>query len=544
MSNFCPVCKNTIKDDTVKCNVCNFTDLHREFISKEDAQGWFDTVVLPYRKQWEELEKSKRKSNLFDKELKRGNTVRFGKWYFDDSTTMKPIEWFVIALNKSMVLLLSKYCIDYLPYNNNHGSTTWEYCSLRNWLNNDFLNKAFSHDEQKSLLQTNVVNNKKNPRYSSFGGNDTIDRIFLLSENEIWNFKYDDKILLSLPTPYAKVKGGHSFCNEGTIAWYLRTPGIDNASVAYVEGSRISYYDPINYFGDSTYGLDDYRRYHGVRPAIWVKLYSDEFNATSISKKYNFNMFDYDKEGYDINGYDKNNKNSSGYYIEGFDEKGFNIEGYNKNGFDINGYRKDGFNIDGYDKNGKKRKIIYKIKSFIHRENEAEYVSSLVDGKNWGYGKKEYENGIYKGEWLENIPNGYGDYFKDGIKYEGFFINGKLSGHGKIVYDNGGKYIGAIKGNLYNGYGKYIGKNGFVYTGYWKDGVENGIGIATYGNGDKFVGEFVDGKKQGVGIYIWKDGETYEGAWENGKRNGYGTQIYINGKKKSGYWNDDVFIGK
>ena len=52
MSSFCPVCKNTINDDTVKCSVCNFTDLHREFISKEDAQEWLDTIVLPYREKW------------------------------------------------------------------------------------------------------------------------------------------------------------------------------------------------------------------------------------------------------------------------------------------------------------------------------------------------------------------------------------------------------------------------------------------------------------------------------------------------------------
>lgn len=49
MSNFCPVCKSAINDNTVKCSVCNFTDLHREFITKEDAQEWFDSVVLPYR---------------------------------------------------------------------------------------------------------------------------------------------------------------------------------------------------------------------------------------------------------------------------------------------------------------------------------------------------------------------------------------------------------------------------------------------------------------------------------------------------------------
>ena len=60
MSSFCPVCKNSITQKAKKCKVCDFSDLHKEFITKEDAQDWFDTVVLPYRNKWEKqrLEKN------------------------------------------------------------------------------------------------------------------------------------------------------------------------------------------------------------------------------------------------------------------------------------------------------------------------------------------------------------------------------------------------------------------------------------------------------------------------------------------------------
>lgn len=74
MSSFCPVCKNKINDDALKCSICNFADLHREFITKEDAQEWFDNVVLPYRKQWE----VSKKEVINHSESQRHETVMAG----------------------------------------------------------------------------------------------------------------------------------------------------------------------------------------------------------------------------------------------------------------------------------------------------------------------------------------------------------------------------------------------------------------------------------------------------------------------------------
>lgn len=57
MSEKCPVCRNDIKTTDNACSICGFTDLHREFITKEDGELWIKNVVEPYKKQYEASKK-------------------------------------------------------------------------------------------------------------------------------------------------------------------------------------------------------------------------------------------------------------------------------------------------------------------------------------------------------------------------------------------------------------------------------------------------------------------------------------------------------
>jgi len=62
MSQICAVCKEG-KSPT-KCEICGFSDnsvISREFVNVEDANYWLETVVRPYRIQWEA---SKRETEL------------------------------------------------------------------------------------------------------------------------------------------------------------------------------------------------------------------------------------------------------------------------------------------------------------------------------------------------------------------------------------------------------------------------------------------------------------------------------------------------
>ena len=54
MTEKCPVCKNNIKSNDTVCSVCGFTDLHREFITKEDGELWVKQIVEPYKKKYRE----------------------------------------------------------------------------------------------------------------------------------------------------------------------------------------------------------------------------------------------------------------------------------------------------------------------------------------------------------------------------------------------------------------------------------------------------------------------------------------------------------
>ena len=70
-------------------------------------------------------------------EIKAGNRiVKFGNYFINDNKTKEPIEWRVLEVSNNKALLITKDAIDCKPYNNEFERITWEYCSLRHWLNN------------------------------------------------------------------------------------------------------------------------------------------------------------------------------------------------------------------------------------------------------------------------------------------------------------------------------------------------------------------------------------------------------------------------
>jgi hypothetical protein len=93
--------------------------------------------------------------------------------------------WGVFSNKKDgKVLVVSKYALDCERYNASSIGVTWETCTLRKWLNDDFINSAFSADE-KAIIPTVTVSADKNPQYSTYPGKATQDQVFLLSINEV-----------------------------------------------------------------------------------------------------------------------------------------------------------------------------------------------------------------------------------------------------------------------------------------------------------------------------------------------------------------------
>lgn len=116
-----------------------------------------------------------------DQCVNKGDTVTFGK-YPQATSTAEDIEWIVLDVDSanSRMLLLSRYVLDAKSYHTENVFVTWEKCSLRTWLNNDFLNAAFGNSEQAKILLSHL-NNPGNPYFYTTGGNATDDKVFLLT---------------------------------------------------------------------------------------------------------------------------------------------------------------------------------------------------------------------------------------------------------------------------------------------------------------------------------------------------------------------------
>ena len=74
-------------------------------------------------------------------------TVFFGSYPYGEDGTEKPIEWIVLAKDGGKTLLLSRYLLDRVPYNDKSENVSWENCFIRKWLNEEFISKAFNDEE-------------------------------------------------------------------------------------------------------------------------------------------------------------------------------------------------------------------------------------------------------------------------------------------------------------------------------------------------------------------------------------------------------------
>ena len=208
-----------------------------------------------------------------------GNYVTFG--YYQQTSgdnDSAEIEWLVLARDGNKALLISRYGLDAQPYNAQSTDITWEKCTLRTWLNGTFLNKAFTAEEQKGILLTDVDNSSTQGynKWNTSGGNNTQDKVFLLSYTEanqylgVTDNSYNMESRVS-PTAYALKQGAWTSSigktADGTDAgwWWLRSPGSYQSNAAHVGPDGSLSYNSVRY--------DD----GCVRPALWIDLESGIF---------------------------------------------------------------------------------------------------------------------------------------------------------------------------------------------------------------------------------------------------------------------------
>lgn len=169
----------------------------------------------------------------------------FGRYYTtDDRTEMGPVCWQMLAEENDRVLLISVQALDSRPFHYKHDCISWNKCSLRYWLNTEFLETCFDSEEQSRILKTEISGEA--------------DKVFVLSTDEAENYFRSIEDRRCVPTLYAQKKG--AWVNNGLCYWWLRSQGSYSDSAAFVDYNGV-----IIKRGDS---VNDARA--AVRPALWI----------------------------------------------------------------------------------------------------------------------------------------------------------------------------------------------------------------------------------------------------------------------------------
>ncbi len=198
--------------------------------------------------------------------------VYFGNYPQLDATgkTTDPIKWRVLSVNGNDAFLVADQNLDVQRYNDTWKPVTWETCIMRSWLNgygssnnlcgmdytnNNFIDRAFTDSEQ-SAIRSATVENKDNLRYGTAGGNDTIDKVFLLSYDEVINTDYgfsgdydvNDESRRRRNTAYVEAGGTIGSSGERRY-WWLRSPGYRSSGYQSDYAMCVDDFGLVNRFG-------------------------------------------------------------------------------------------------------------------------------------------------------------------------------------------------------------------------------------------------------------------------------------------------------
>lgn len=230
--------------------------------------GNYEEAITKFEKMGDYKDSPEKMSSSYNLYLKNGlnttvvgDNVLFGAYEQDNNNVngKEYIEWLVLAREDNRALLISKYALDSKEYNTEYKDITWETCSLRNWLNNDFINEAFNTEEQARIITTDLPASP-NTQYSTNPSNPTQDRIFLLGIDEVNSFFHSDEERQCSATPYAKAQG--AYISDGRCEWWLRSPGcIQTYAVNVTTSGSCDYHGYDVDFSDGA-----------VRPALWINL--------------------------------------------------------------------------------------------------------------------------------------------------------------------------------------------------------------------------------------------------------------------------------
>lgn len=194
-----------------------------------------------------DVEKEMEKLRFKTRKFEAGDLLDFGKYNDID------IVWRVLDKQKDKALLISDKVLFSKEFSDNVENTTWENCTLRSYLNNEFYNSAFENEDRKLIIKNKIINSN----IESDGADEkkyTEDYIFLLSYEEYKKYFSSD-----IEYEYNR--------NAGS-SWWLRSlplsPSWSSSNRILVVGESYRSFTMIN---DS-----EPSNKNGVRPALWINL--------------------------------------------------------------------------------------------------------------------------------------------------------------------------------------------------------------------------------------------------------------------------------
>jgi hypothetical protein len=183
--------------------------------------------------------------------------------------TIAGIEWRILDVQGGKPLLISEKILEKRPYNIEDKAITWENCTLRAYLNGDFLNKLGA---AKSSIAETRNSNPDNLWYGTTGGRDTVDKVFLLSLEEVDRYfgnsgDYQNKRRKDfngyyIHNQYNSARIAHYGSESECCWWWLRSPGSYSITAANVgDGGDGAVIGSFVFYASG-----------GVRPALWLNL--------------------------------------------------------------------------------------------------------------------------------------------------------------------------------------------------------------------------------------------------------------------------------
>jgi hypothetical protein len=164
-----------------------------------------------------------------------------------DTIEMGQLDWIVLAVEDGKALIISEDVLESRAYHSEWTEITWEHSDIRAYLNGEFFN-SFNSTDQNKIIETTVINSN-NPTHGTPGGNDTTDKIFLLSIDEANTYFTDSNSRIALN-------------KDGNASWWLlRSPGLlSNTAASVGSGGSVD---------DNGRGVS---LTVGFRPALWLNL--------------------------------------------------------------------------------------------------------------------------------------------------------------------------------------------------------------------------------------------------------------------------------